>query len=144
MATVNAYLMFDGNCEAVFNFYKSVFDKELSTFSRFGEIPAGEEMPALDEEGNNRVMHVSLPISAENILMGSDIMPGMGAGLTVGDNFSVTIGASSKEEADQLFTALSEGGKVKMPIEMTFWNAYFGMLTDKFGINWMVNFDLPK
>nr|WP_294900304.1 VOC family protein [uncultured Pedobacter sp.] len=144
MATVNAYLMFDGNCEAVFNFYKSVFGKEFSSFSRFGEIPAEEKMPALDEEGNNRVMHVSLPISAETILMGSDIMPGMGMGLTVGDNFSVAIGASSKEEADQLFTALSEGGKVKMPIEMTFWNAYFGMLTDKFGINWMVNFDLIK
>ena len=144
MATVNAYLMFDGNCEAAFNFYKLSFGKEYSSLSRFGEIPPQEGMPPLADEMKNRIMHVSLPISAETILMGSDTMPGMGPGITVGNNFSVAVGVNSKEEADKLCAALSEGGKITMPLEVTFWNAYFGMWTDKFGINWMVNYDLPK
>jgi len=144
MATVNAYLIFDGNCEQAFNFYKSAFGKEFSILSRFGEMPPQEGMPTLADDAKNRIMHVSLPISAETILMGSDTMPGMGHALTVGDNFSVTLGVNSKEEADQLFAKLSEGGKVTMPLETTFWNAYFGMWTDQFGINWMINYDLPK
>ena len=89
-------------------------------------------------------MHVNLPISAETSLMGSDILPNMGTSFTVGDNFSISVGVNSKEEADKLFAALSAGGKVTMPLATTFWNAYFGMWEDKFGINWMVNYDLHK
>ena len=144
MTTVNAYLVFDGNCEEAFSFYKSAFGKEFSILSRFGEMPPQEGMPALADDVKNRVMHVSLPISAETILMGSDTMPGMGPGLTVGDNFSVALGVNSKEEADELFAKLSENGKITMPLEVTFWNSYFGMWTDQFGINWMVNYDLLK
>jgi len=76
--------------------------------------------------------------------MGSDTMPGMSPDIMVGNNFSISLGVDSKEEVDKLFDALSAGGKVTMPLEVTFWNAYFGMWTDKFGINWMVNYDLPK
>lgn len=141
MATVNVYLAFDGNCEEAFNFYKSAFGKEFSNLSRFGEMPPQEGVPPFSDDMKDRVMHVSLPISNETVLMGSDTMQ---PGLTVGDNFSVTLGVNSKEEADELFAALSAGGKVTMPLETTFWNAYFGMWTDKFGINWMVNYDLPK
>ncbi|MGY4385706.1 PhnB protein [Pedobacter sp. UYP24] len=144
MATVNAYLMFDGNCQTVFDFYKSALGKEFSQLSRFGEIPPQEGMPPLADDMKDRVMHVSLPISAETILMGSDTMPGMGPGLTVGNNFSVALGADSKEEADELFNKLSVGGQITMPLALTFWNAYFGMFTDQFGIKWMVNYDLPK
>ncbi len=144
MATVNAYLMFDGNCEVAFDFYKSALGKEFSQLSRFGEIPPQEGMPPFADDMKDRVMHVSLPISAETILMGSDTMPGMGSGITVGDNFSVALGVDSKEEADKLFTNLSAGGKITMPLEVTFWNSYFGMFTDQFGIKWMVNYDLPK
>lgn len=89
-------------------------------------------------------MHVSLPISAETILMGSDTMPGMSPNIIIGNNFSISLGVSSNEEADKLFVALSAGGKVTMPLEVTFWGTYFGMWTDQFGINWMVNYDLPK
>lgn len=144
MATVNAYLIFEGNCEAVFNFYKSAFGGEFSGLNRFGEMPSREGMPPLSDEMKNRIMHVSLPISAETILMGSDNMPGMSPDLTVGNNFSISLGVNSKEEADKLFAILSAGGNIKMPLEVTFWGAYFGMWTDQFGINWMVNYDLPK
>ncbi len=144
MATVNAYLNFDGNCEAAFNFYRSAFGGEFSNLNRFGEMPPQEGMPPLADDMKNKIMNMSLPISAETLLMGSDIMPGMGDSFNIGDNFSIAIGVDSKEEADKLFNALSAGGKVTMPLAMTFWNAYFGMWTDKFGINWMVNYDLPK
>lgn len=144
MATVNAYLTFEENCEAAFNFYKSAFGGEFKDLNRFGEMPPQEGMPPLSEEMKNRIMHVSLPISAETILMGSDTMPGMSPGMTAGNNFSIALGVGSKEEADKLFAALSVGGKVTMPLEITFWGAYFGMWTDQFGINWMVNYDLPK
>jgi PhnB protein len=85
-------------------------------------------------------MHVSLPISKETILMGSDSTSFSG-NVTFGNNFSVSINAGSREEADRLFSGLSNGGKVIMPMETTFWGAYFGMFVDQFGINWMINFD---
>ena len=144
MAILNTYLVFEGNCEAAFNFYRSSFGGELIDLIRFGEMPPQEEMPPLPDEMKNRIMHVGLPISAETILMGSDTMPGMGPNTKIGNNFSISIGVSSKEEADRLMAALSEGGKVTMPLEVTFWSAYFGMWTDKFGINWMVDYDEPK
>ncbi len=144
MATVNTYLTFEGNCEAVFNFYKSAFGKEFKDFNRFGEMPPQEGMPPLADEMKNRIMHVSLPISAETTLMGSDTLPGMGPKITAGNNFSISLGVNSKVEADKLCAALSAGGKITMPLAETFWGAYFGMWTDQFGINWMVNFDLPK
>lgn len=144
MPTVNAYLTFEGNCEAAFNFYKSAFGGEFSGLNRFGEMPQQKGMPPLTEEMKNRIMHVSLPISAETILMGSDTMSGMSPKMTVGNNFSISLGVNSREEADKLFAALSAGGKITMPLEVTFWGAYFGMWTDQFGVNWMVNYDLPK
>lgn len=144
MATVNVYLTFDGNCEAAFDFYKSAFGGEFVDLNRFGEMPTQEGSPPLSDDLKNRIMHVSLPVSKETILMGSDTLPGMGPGIMVGNNFSISIGVNSKEEADKLCADLSAGGNVTMPLEVTFWGAYFGMWADKFGINWMVNYDLPK
>lgn len=142
MATINAYLTFDGTCEEAFNFYKSVFGGDFPMVGKFGDMPPQEGMPPISDEVKNRIMHMSLPISAETVLMGSDTMPGI-HDHQVGNNISLSINTDSREEADLIFTGLSAGGKVSMPLADTFWGAYFGMWTDKFGINWMVNYDDP-
>lgn len=142
MATVNVYLTFNGNCRQAFDFYKCVFGGEFPYIGTFGEMPPkeGKETP---EEDKDKIMHVSLPISKETILMGSDTGGEWASHHKEGNNFSISINAESREEADKLFNGLSEGGKVTMPMADTFWGAYFGMFTDKFGINWMVNYDDP-
>jgi len=142
MTTVNVYLTFDGNCKEAFEFYKSVFGGEFRNLSTFGEMPPQEGMPPISDDYKDKIMHVSLPISTETILMGSDKGGGWGPDLTIGNNFSISVDPSSKEEADRIFNALGAGGIVTMPLEATFWDAYFGMLTDRFGINWMVNYVL--
>ena len=142
MATINAYLTFDGTCEEAFNFYKSVFGGDFPMVGKFGDMPPQEGMPPISDEVKNRIMHMSLPISAETVLMGSDTMPGIHDN-QVGNNISLSINTDSREESDRVFNGLSAGGKVSMPLADTFWGAYFGMWTDKFGINWMVNYDDP-
>ena len=142
MATINAYLTFDGTCEEAFNFYKSVFGGDFPMVGKFGDMPPQEGMPPISDEVKNRIMHMSLPISAETVLMGSDTMPGI-HDHQVGNNISLSINTDSREKADRIFNGLSAGGKVSMPLADTFWGAYFGMWTDKFGINWMVNYDDP-
>lgn len=139
MATVNTYLTFNGNCEEAFNFYKSVFGGEFTYIGRFGEMPEDENYQ-VPEDDKNKIMHVGLPIGTTS-LFGSDTGGGWAPNFVQGNNFSVSVNPDSKEEADQLFEGLSEGGQITMPLEDTFWGAYFGMLTDKFGINWMVNFE---
>jgi PhnB protein len=142
MATVNTYLTFNGNCEEAFLFYKSVFGGDFAYIGRFGEMPPSDDpnCPPPSGEEANRIMHVSLPISKETILMGSDTTSQSGDAV-FGTNFSVSINTDTKDEADKLFNGLSAGGTIIMPMEQTFWGAYFGMFTDKFGIGWMVNFD---
>lgn len=142
MATVNVYLTFDGNCKEAFDFYKSAFGKEYQYIGTFGEMPPAEGQEA-KEDDKDKIMHVTLPISQETTLMGSDAGGEWGSQLKTGNNFSVSINAESKDEADRLFNGLSAGGQVTMPMADTFWGAYFGMFTDKFGINWMVNYDDP-
>lgn len=141
MATVNVYLTFDGNCEAAFEFYKEAFGTEFQYIGRFSDMPSGEENKPVNEADGNRIMHVSLPVSNETMLMGSDSPTGGTFPFVQGNNYAISINASSRAEADQLFNALSSGGQITMPMNQTFWGAYFGMFTDKFGINWMMNFD---
>jgi PhnB protein len=143
MATVSTYLNFDGNCEEAFNFYKSVFGGEFTYIGRFEEMPPQEGMPPMSEADKNKIMHVGLPIGS-TILMGSDVAGGWGPAFLQGNNFSVSIHPESKEEADTLFNSLSEGGQVTMPMADTFWGSYFGMFTDKFGINWMINLETQQ
>ena len=140
MTTVNVYLTFKGNCEEAFNFYKSVFGGEFGYLGRFKDMPPvdGKSAPASVGE---KIMHVSLPVSKETVLMGSDEMDGFSPPVTYGNNFGISINTDSTAEADKLFNKLSAGGKVNMPMGDTFWGAYFGMFTDKYGINWMVNYD---
>ena len=145
MTTVNVYLTFDGNCEEAFNFYKSVFGGEFPFKGRFKEMPAMEGVPPMNEKQGERIMHVSLPISKETVIMGSDLGGDWGPKLEVGNNFSISINTESKIEADRLFGELSANGKVTMPMQSTFWGDYFGSFTDQFDINWMVSFaENPK
>jgi len=138
MAAVNPYLTFNGNCEQAFEFYKSVFGGEFPFVGRFGDMPSEQPMSEADK---NKIMHMSLPISQETVLMGSDTSEAFGKLTTAGDNVSLSINTSSEEEATRIFNGLSEGGKITMPLDKTFWGAFFGMFTDKFGIHWMVNYD---
>lgn len=137
MTVINPYLAFNDNCEEAFNFYKSVFGGEFAMVMRFKEMPA--EYQGAESEGE-KIMHMSLPIGQGTMLMGSDTPAGMGP-VTNGNNFSITISVDSEAEAARLFKGLSAGGQVTMPLDKTFWGAYFGMLTDKFGVQWMVNYD---
>src|SRR5215203_2921365 len=141
MPTINPYLTFDGTTEAAFNFYKEALGNEFVTFQRFGDAPSDQKLP---ESEANRIMHVALPIGQNAVLMGSDTSASHGHAVTMGNNFSISLGADSKEEAKKIFDGLSAGGRVTMPLADTFWGAYFGMFTDKFGINWMVNYDYPR
>ncbi|HSD08808.1 VOC family protein [Flavobacterium sp.] len=139
MAAVNPYLIFNGNCEEAFLFYKSVFGGEFPYIGKFKDMPVDENSPKLSDEQANRIMHVSLPIG-NTILMGSDSHDEAGA-VAFGSNVSISINTESVAEADRIFNGLSAGGNPFMPMNKTFWGAYFGMFVDKFGIHWMVNFD---
>jgi PhnB protein len=146
MATINSYLNFNGNTEEAFNFYKSVFGGEFATVMRFGEMAGCDEMPEgkqITETDKGKILHIALPIGNGDVLMATDMLESMGQKLIEGNNFSVSISADNKEEADTLFEGLSDGGKVEMPLADAFWGGYFGMFQDKFGIRWMVNYD-PK
>ena len=141
MTTVNIYLNFNGNCEEAFNFYKSVFGGEFPYIGRYNDMPPSEEGKTLPAEQGDKIMHISLPISQETMLMGSDTGGGWASSFFQGNNFSISISTDSQEEADRLFNGLSAGGQVTMPMAKTFWGDYFGMFTDKFGINWMVSYN---
>ena len=135
---LNVYLTFTDNCREVFDFYRSVFGGEYLIFQTFGDGPAEMEIP---ESERDRVMHVTLSIG-DAILMGSDSSAAFGPPPTPGSNFSLSYTPSTKEETDELFAKLSAGGTVTMPLQETFWGAYFGSCTDKFGINWQLDFEL--
>lgn len=141
MATINPYLIFNGNCEEAFLFYQSVFGGEFPYVGKFKDMPVDSAGGVvLSEADKERIMHISLPIGKDSILMGSDSNTASGA-VSFGSNVSISINATSKQEADKLFDGLSAGGDPFMPMSKTFWGAYFGMFVDKFGIHWMVNFD---
>ena len=140
MPTINPYLNFNGTCEPAMEFYRSIFGGEFAVFSRFGDMDTG--MPVADEE-KNHILHASLPIGDNYMLMASDCPSSFG-GVTQGEALSISIGADSEDEATRIFNSLSAEGTVKMPLAKTFWGAFFGMLTDKFGVNWMVNYDYPQ
>ena len=141
MATLNPYLNFPGNTEEAFGFYSSVFGGSLKALIRFKDTPEAGRIP---ENEKDKVMHAALPIGKGNILMATDALESMGQKLTAGNNFYLSIEADSKEEATKVFNGLSSGGKVTMPLQDASWGAYFGMLKDKFGFQWMVNYTYPQ
>jgi PhnB protein len=138
MPSLNPYLNFAGNTEEAFNFYKSVFGGEFLTVMRFKD--SAETANVLDTE-KNKIMHIALPIGKGNVLMATDALESMGQKLNAGNNFYISIQPDSKEEADRLFKGLSAGGKVEMPMQDMFWGAYYGSFRDKFGVQWMINYD---
>lgn len=142
MPSVNIYLTFDGNCKQAFEFYQSVFGGEFPYVGTFGEMPAQENMPAIPDDQKDRIMHMSLPIGNHSVLMGSDTGGEWAKYYQPGTNFSISVTADSMEEADRIYQGLSQGGIQTMPMSKTFWESYFGMLTDAFGINWQISFEL--
>jgi len=140
MTKVNAYITFNGNCEEAFHFYRSVFGGEFLYIGRYKDLPSTDRQafPHVDDE---KIMYVSLPISKETILMGCDGADAHGHGAIFGNNISLTVNTDSKEEADRIFDELSVGGEIKMPMSQTFWGSYFGVFTDRFGINWLISCD---
>ena len=140
MKAVNPYLNFPGNTEEAFNFYKSVFGGEFLSLQRFKDTPEAARIPAAEAD---KIMHVSLPLGKDNALMGTDALESMGHPLTTGNNFSIALETDNEGEADKLFQALSAGGKAAMPMVKTFWGAYFGMFTDRFGVQWMISYTCP-
>ena len=143
MAQMNPYLNFHGNTEEAFNFYKDVFGGEFLTLMRLGEAPDIPNREQLSKKALNAVMHVALPIG-NNILMGTDTLDEFGQSLTIGNNSHISINTDTKEEAQNIFKKLSQGGNITMPQEDMFWGDFYGSITDKFGIQWMITYTYPK
>lgn len=135
MLTFNPYLTFDGNCEEAFNFYQSCFGGEITIIQRFGDAPT----PVADDY-KKKIMHIELQAAPVH-LMGSDGSPKHQ--VVQGNTVTFNLACASAEEQEEIFQKLAAGGKVSMPLEDTFWGSRFGMLTDKFGVHWMLNYQLP-
>lgn len=140
MALINPHINFNGNAEEAFTFYKSVFGGEFAKIMRFKDLASTDFQVA--EQEANKIMHIALPIG-KNILMGNDIPEFMGRVNENENRSKISISAESKGEADKLFNGLSAGGNVEMPMADSPWGSYFGMFRDKYGIEWMIDFD-PK
>lgn len=135
---ITPYLNFDGNGEQAVKFYESVLGAKVEALSRMGEMPGSNASP----EDKDRLLHSLLRFESGDAIMASDTMKGMP--LSIGNNTHVTLDFNDVDDMNQKFDALAAGGKVTMALNDTFWGARFGMLTDKFGINWMFNCDLKK
>jgi PhnB protein len=138
MALINPHINFNGNAEEAFNFYKSVFGGEFAKIIRLKDI-ASPEYPVAENDAN-KLMHIALPIG-KNILMANDVPESMGQVNENENRSKISISAESREEAGRLFNGLSAGGSIEVPIGDSPWGSYFGMFRDKFGIEWMVDFD---
>lgn len=140
MTKLNVYLNFDGNTEEAFEFYRSVFGGEFDYKQKYSEVPGMEKLSAEDQQ---KLMHISFPIGGM-VLMGSDMLEAYGQKYVPGNNMTLSVHPDDETETDRIFNALAEGGKVSMPLEKTFWSARFGMLTDRFGVQWMLNCELAQ
>lgn len=141
MATINPHVNFNGNAQEAFQFYRTIFGGEFTKIIRFKDL-ASEEFPVSEVE-KNKIMHIALPIG-KSILMANDV-PSMMGQVNENENRSkIVVAAESKKEADQIFSGLSAGGIAEMPIGDSPWGTYFGMLRDKYGIEWMIEFDPKK
>jgi PhnB protein len=141
MAQINPHINFNGNAEEAFHFYRSVFGGEFAKIVRFKDLASPEfQVP---EKEANKIMHIALPIGKHNVLMANDVPEMMGKVNERENRSKIVISAESKAEADALFNGLSAGGEVEMPIADSPWGSYFGMFRDKYGIEWMIDFD-PK
>ncbi|MFO7526549.1 MAG: VOC family protein [Ignavibacteriaceae bacterium] len=139
MSKINTYLNFQGNTEEAFNFYKSVFGGEFTSVVRFKDMPMeGLTIPDTDAD---KIMHIGLPVGKDHILMATDALESLGQKITQGNNLYISIHPETKEEANRIFNQLSAGGKVEMPMADQVWGDYFGSFADKYGIQWMINYN---
>ena len=138
MASINPHINFNGNAEEAFNFYKSVFGGEFAKIMRFKDLASAEFQ--VTENEANKIMHIALPIG-KSILMANDVPEIMGRTNEHENRSKIVISAESKEEADVLFNGLSADGQIEMPLSESPWGSYFGMFRDKYGIEWMIDFD---
>lgn len=139
MSKINTYLNFQGNTEEAFNFYKSVFGGEFTSVVRFKDMPMeGFTIPDTDAD---KIMHIGLPVGKDHILMATDALESLGQKITQGNNLYISIHPETKEEANRIFNQLSAGGKVEMPMADQVWGDYFGSFADKYGIQWMINYN---
>jgi PhnB protein len=140
MARTSTYLNFSGNTEQAFGFYRSVFGGEFNgPVHRFRDAPAAPGQPPMPADTANMVLHIELNLLGGHVLMGTDAPQSMGFKVVQGNNVHINLEPDTRAEAERLFNALAAGGTVEMPLQDMFWGAYFGSLTDKFGIHWMVN-----
>ncbi|WP_299496508.1 VOC family protein [Mucilaginibacter sp.] len=130
-----------GNTEEAMNFYKSLFGGEFESFIRYSDVAGGEKMSPPDQQ---KIMHLSLPIAGDQMIMATDTLESMGRKVVFGNNYHISLEAESEAEVDKIFNGLSAGGTVEMPLNKTFWGAYFGMCEDKFGVQWMINYTYPQ
>ena len=140
MAQINPHINFNGNAEEAFNFYKSVFGGEFTAIMRFRDLPK-DMSGAFAESEANKIMHIALPIGKHDVLMANDVPESMGRVNENENRSKISIRTESKEEADRIFHGLSAGGQIEAPIGDSPWGPYFGMFRDKYGIEWMVEFD---
>lgn len=140
MARTSTYLNFNRNTEEAFNFYKSIFGGEFITISRFKDFPNPENPNANTEA--EKIMHIALSIGSNSILMGSDTPAFLGTHNLNENRSKISVSVDSKEEADKIFNGLSDTVDPEMPIGNSPWGSYFGMVRDKYGIEWMVNFEI--
>ncbi|KPM47783.1 VOC family protein [Jiulongibacter sediminis] len=141
MASINPYIHFNGNCEEAFNLYKAAFGGEFSKLVRYKEFPMNPDFPITEEEAN-KIFQIALPIGKNNVLMGNDTPKFMGRHNESETRSKIHVSAKSKEKAEYIFKALSEGGEIEMPFNETAPGSFFGMFRDKFGIEWMVEFNV--
>jgi len=140
MSRVSTYLNFPGTTEKAFMFYKAVFETEFDgPMMRYKDVPPSPDEHPLSESDRNLIMNVSLPILGGHVLMGTDATESMGFKIIPGNNFYINLEPDTREETDDLFQALSEGGTVDMELQDMFWGSYYGSCTDKFGVRWMFN-----
>jgi PhnB protein len=140
--TINPWINFNGNAEEAFNFYKSVFGGEFKKLTRFKDIE-NPEFPIAEKEAN-KIMQIVLPIGGANVLIGNDVPEFMGKVSENENRSKIQVDTDSKEEAERIFSGLSEGGQVEMPMSESPWGTYFGMFRDKYGIEWAIEFNPSK
>ena len=140
---IDPYVNFAGNTEEAFSFYKSVFGGEFQSVMRFKDVPDLPDREKMSEADLEKIMHISLRVG-DTVLMGTDVLESMGQSLTKGDNISLSLTLDTKEASDRLFALLGDGGVVELPMQEMFWGDYFGMVIDKFGIEWMLSVALTK
>ena len=136
------YLNFPGNAKEALEFYRSIFGGEFSSEVSFGDMPMeGVSIPAEDA---GKMMHISLPIGEDNVLMASDTLESLGHKTVQGNNLYISVHPDSRDEADRIFEGLSQGADIEMPMGDQVWGDYFGSLRDKFGVGWMINYSPPR